>query len=102
MAKKYEIGGTAGWDYIAIDSDARRLYVPHVSEVDVLDADSGKVVGKVSNTPGVHGIAVAPEFRKAFTSNGSAGTVSVIDLDTLVHTKDIKVGKDPDAIIYDP
>jgi YVTN family beta-propeller protein len=102
LANKFEIGGPCGWDYIAVDPESRRLYVPHVSQVDVLDADTGKHVGEIADTPGVHGIALAPELRKAFTSNGKADTVSVISLDTLSHTAEIKVGKDPDAIIYDP
>lgn len=101
LAGKFQIGGQCGWDYIAVDPGSRRLYVPHVSQVEVLDADTGKRVGEIPNTPGVHGIALAPELRKAFTSNGKADTVSVIDLDTLAHRAEIKVGKDPDAIIYD-
>ena len=102
LAATFEIGGPCGWDYIAVDPESRRLYVPHVSQVDVLDADTGKRVGTIADTPGVHGIALAPELRKAFTSNGKADSVSVVDLDTLSHTAEIKTGKDPDAIIYDP
>jgi len=68
----------------------------------VLDADSGKSVGDIPDTPGVHGIALAPELGKGFTSNGREGTVSVFDIKTLVPTGKVKVGDNPDAILYDP
>jgi YVTN family beta-propeller protein len=102
LAGTFKLGGECSWDYITIDPQSRRLYVPHASQVNVLDADSGKRIGEISQTPGVHGIAVAPELRRAYTSNGKADAVSVVDLDTLSHMAEIKVGKDPDAIIYDP
>lgn len=101
LAAIFEIGGPCGWDYIALDPESRRLYVRNLSQVDVLNAHTGKLVGEILDTPGVHGIALAPELRKAFTSNGKADTVSVIDLNTLSHTAEIRAGKDPDAIIYD-
>jgi YVTN family beta-propeller protein len=102
LAGKYTIGGDAGWDYISIDSAARRLFVSHVTQVDVADADSGKVTGHITNTPGVHGIALATSLGKAFTSNGKADTVSVVDLKSLAHLAELKTGKKPDAIVFDP
>ena len=102
LANKYTIGGDPGWDYIAFDSDARRVYVTHYMKIEVLDADSGKVIGQITDTPGVHGIALVKSIGKGFTSNGKANTVSVIDLKTLAHVAEIKVGRKPDAITYDP
>jgi YVTN family beta-propeller protein len=101
LSNKFAVGGEARWDYITIDSANRRLYVTHGTKVEVLDADSGKVTGEVPGTAGVHGVALAPELGKGFTSNGNTNTVSVFDLQTLAHTAEIKVGKKPDAIIYD-
>jgi YVTN family beta-propeller protein len=102
LANKYTIGGDAGWDYVSIDPDARRVYVTHFMNIEVLDADTGKVVGQIKNTPGVHGIALVPKIGKGFASDGKTDTVSVIDLKTLAHTAEIKAGKKPDAIVYNP
>lgn len=102
LANKYTIGGDPGWDYVAIDPDARRVYVTHYMKIEVLDADTGKVVGQITDTPGVHGIALVKSLGKGFTSNGKADTVSVIDLKTNAHVAEIKAGKKPDAITYDP
>ena len=98
----YKIGGDGGWDYLTADSDARRLYISRATHVMVLDADSGKSVGDIPDTPGVHGIALAPELGRGFTSNGREGTVSIFDIKTLVVSNKVKVGENPDAILYDP
>ena len=102
LADKYTIGGDAGWDYVSIDPDARRVYVTHYMNIEVLDADTGKVVGQIKDTPGVHGFALVPKIGKGFASDGKADKVSVIDLKTLAHTAEIKAGKKPDAIVYNP
>src|SRR5262245_47104109 len=102
LANKLTLGGEAGWDYLALDPEARRLYVTHLTKVEVLDADTLKSVGQIKDTPGVHGVALVPRLNKAFTSNGKANTVSVIDMKTLEHVAEIKAGEKPDAIIYDP
>ena len=98
----YKVGGDGGWDYLTTDSDARRLYISRGTHVMVLDADSGKSVGDIADTPGVHGIALAPELGKGFTSNGREGTVSVFDIKTLATSNKVRVGENPDAILYDP
>jgi DNA-binding beta-propeller fold protein YncE len=98
----YKVGGEGGWDYLTMDSDARRLYISRGTHVIVLDADSGKSVGDIADTQGVHGIALAPELGRGFTSNGREGTVSVFDIKTLATSNKIKVGDNPDAILYDP
>src|SRR5438132_5747458 len=79
LLKKIPIPGDGNWDYLIVDSPARHVYVSHGTEVNVLDADSGEPVGKIPNTDGVHGIAVAPELERGFVSNGRAGTVTIFD-----------------------
>jgi DNA-binding beta-propeller fold protein YncE len=101
LIKKLTLGGSGGWDYIYVDSDARRLYVSRSSHVVVVDVDSGKVIGDIPNTNGVHGIAVASEFGRGFTSNGRDSSVTIFDLKTLQRIGDVKVEKNPDAILYD-
>ncbi len=102
IIKKIPIPGQGSWDYLTVDEGGRRLYVSHGTQVEVLDIDSGSIVGKIENTPGVHGIAIAPELGRGFVSNGQAGTVTIFDLKTLKKIEDVPVGKKPDAIIYDP
>src|SRR5262252_3797831 len=102
LETRYPVPGAGGWDYIGIDSAARRLYVSHTTELDVLDADNGKVIGTVGDTPGIHGIAIASEFKHGFTSNGKENKVSMFDTDTLKLINKIDVGRVPDGIYYDP
>src|SRR5580692_604802 len=102
IVKKISIPGQGSWDYLTIDQAARRLYVSHGTQVEVIDVDSRAIVGKIENTPGVHGIAIAPELGRGFVSNGQAATVTIFDLKTLKKIEDVTVGKKPDAIIYDP
>jgi DNA-binding beta-propeller fold protein YncE len=99
---KFKIGGEGGWDYAIADSDARRLYVSHGTQVEVLDLDSGAVVGKIADTPGVHGIAIASDLGRGFVSDGRTNKVTIFDLKTLHTTGEAATGKNPDAIIYDP
>jgi DNA-binding beta-propeller fold protein YncE len=99
---KFKVGGEGGWDYLTADSAARRLYVSHAAQVEVLDLDSGEVVGKIADTPGVHGIAIAPESGRGFVSCGRTANVKIFDLKTLKPVGEAATGKNPDAIIYDP
>ncbi len=99
---RYPIPGVGGFDYVTLDGAARRLYVSHGTQVDVLDADNGKVVGTITDTPGVHGVAIASAFKRGFTSNGRESKVSMFDPATLQLIKKIDVGKGPDGIYYDP
>ena len=78
-----KIGGEGGWDYATVDGAARRLYVSHATHVAVVDIDAGKVVGDIPDTPGVHGIAIAPELNRGFVSNGRSNNVTIFDLKTL-------------------
>jgi YVTN family beta-propeller protein len=103
IAHKFQIGGEGGWDYIAVDESTARLFVSHDSVVQVVDEKTGKVVGTIADTKGVHGVAIATDLNKGFTSNGKDDSITVFDLKTLAVLAKVPVtGKNPDAIIYDP
>ena len=99
---RYPVPGNGGFDYVTLDGAARRIYLSHGTQVDVVEADSGKLVGTIPDTPGVHGIAIATPFKHGFTSNGRENKVSMFDPLTLQLIKKIDVGKGPDGIYYDP
>jgi len=102
LETRYPVPGNGGFDYVTIDSDARRLYLSHSTQVDVVDPDNGKLIGTIADTPGVHGVAIAAEFKHGFTSNGRENKVSMFDPTTLQLINKIDVGKGPDGIYYDP
>jgi len=103
VVKNYKLGGEGGWDYLKFDPDSGRLFISRATHVIVIDADSGKPVGDIPDTPGVHGIALAPDLGRGFTSNGRDGTVSIFDLKTLKPISKVKaVGENPDSILFDP
>src|SRR5579872_4514926 len=99
---KHKIGGTGGWDYVAVDPNANRVYASHGTEVDVLDANSGKVVGQITQLHGVHGVAVAPEFGKGFITNGQSNSVTIFDLKTLAKVGEPQTGQNPDSVCFEP
>jgi YVTN family beta-propeller protein len=99
---KYDVGGEGGWDYLTVDDSSNRLFVSRGTHVMVLDTNSGKVVGDIPDTPGVHGIAIAQDLGRGFVSNGRDNSVTIFDLKTLALIKKVKAGTNPDAIIYDP
>src|SRR3984893_5506512 len=103
VVRHIPIGGTGGWDYPAVDSSARRLYLSHSDRVEVVDIDHQKVVGTIPKTEGVHGIAIAPDLHRGFVSNGRSSTMTIFDLDKLTTISEVKTtGENPDAILYDP
>jgi DNA-binding beta-propeller fold protein YncE len=102
IIKKLNLGGEGGWDYVTVDNAARRLYISRGSHVMVIDIETDKLVGDIPDTPGVHGIAVAPELKRGFISNGKADTATIFDLKTLKVLGQVKTGANPDAILYDP
>lgn len=102
VSARYTVGGEGGWDYLTVDAAAHRLYVSHATHVQVLSLDSGTVVGDIANTPGVHGIALAPDLKRGFVSSGRDSSVTIFDLRTLATISRINVGaRNPDAIVYD-
>jgi DNA-binding beta-propeller fold protein YncE len=102
VIKTVSVPGDEGWDYVYVDSDARRVYISHGSHVVVMNADTYAIEGDIPDTPGVHGITVASDLGRGFTSNGRANTVTIFDLKTLKTIGTAKTDANPDAIIYDP
>jgi YVTN family beta-propeller protein len=103
LIRRIPVGAEGGWDYIKVDADAQRLYVARGDHMMIVDEVSGKVLGDIPNTKGIHGTAIASTLGKGYTSNGQASTVTVFDLKTLKPITDIKTtGDNPDSIIYDP
>jgi DNA-binding beta-propeller fold protein YncE len=103
VLRRMPVGGEGGWDYLMVDPDSHRIYISRGTHVMVVDEISGKVVGDIPDTKGVHGIAVAADLGKGFTSNGGTASVTIFDLKTLKPISDVKpTGEDPDSIIYDP
>src|SRR5438093_10091466 len=83
VATQFKLGGEGGWDYLTVDSKARRLYVSRGTHVAVVDADTGAAIGDIPDTAGVHGIALAPDAGKGYISAGRANAVTIFDLKTL-------------------
>ncbi len=102
LLKTIPLGGEGGWDLLEFDSPTRRLFISRSTKVVVLNVDSGQVVGEIPDTAGVHGIALAPDLGRGFTSNGRANTVTIFDLSTLRVLGTVGTGEGPDAIVYDP
>lgn len=94
------VGGDGGWDYLTVDSPGRRLYVSHTNVVVVIDLDRNAVVGEITDTPGVHGIALAPELNRGFTTNGRENKSSVVDLLTRKTFAKLDTGLNPDGMVY--
>ena len=101
LIKRIEVSGEGGWDYLFADSNAHRLYVSHATKVVVIDTEKDAVIGEIPNTNGVHGIAVAEDLGRGFISAGRDNAVTIFDLKTLKAIQIVKVGKNPDAILYD-
>jgi len=102
LLKKIPIGGQGGWDYLTVDEANRRLYVSHETQVEVVDIGSGTLAGKIPDTQGVHGIAIAQESGRGFISAGRANSVTIFNLKSLETISRVSVGTKPDAIVYDP
>jgi DNA-binding beta-propeller fold protein YncE len=99
---KIDVGGEGFWDYASVDSAGRRLYVTHGTKVIVIDMDKNAVVGEITDLPGVHGFALAPELGLGFSSNGAENKAGIVDLKTLKTRSKVDTGSNPDAILYDP
>jgi YVTN family beta-propeller protein len=102
IIQKVPLPGDGGFDFLMVDSDARRVYITHNDSVQVIDADSYKLVGTVENVPHPHGVVVLPDLGKGYASSGDPGSVVVFDLKTFKHLSEIPTYKDTDVILYDP
>jgi YVTN family beta-propeller protein len=101
VVKKLAVSGDGGWDYLTVDPPNKQLYVSHGNEVNILNLETGKEIGKVINTTGVHGIVLLNNLGKGYTSNGKDNSCTVFDLKTNAELKKIRTGANPDAIFYD-
>jgi YVTN family beta-propeller protein len=103
VVQRWKVGGVGGWDYMTLDASGQRLFLSRADHVDVVNTESGKIIGTIPNTPGVHGIALAEESNRGYTSNGRGDSVTVFDLASLKVIKEGTVsGHNPDAILYEP
>lgn len=102
VIQKIPVEGAGGWDYLAVDSQNRRLYVSHGTKVDVLNLDTRKIAGKIDGLKGVHGIAIANDLGKGFITSGGDSTVVIFDLKTLKTLGSVKTGTNPDGVVYEP
>jgi len=103
VLRRIPVGGDGGWDYLRVDPDAHRIYLSRGDHMMVVDEATGKLVADLKDTKGIHGMALAFDLGKGFTSNGGANSVTVFDLKTLAATSVINIqGGNPDSIIYDP
>jgi YVTN family beta-propeller protein len=101
VLKSIPVEGNGGWDYLTVDEPTQRLFISHGTCVEVLDLKTEKLIGRITNTPGVHGIACIPALNKGFITAGRIDSVIVFDLKTLKVLERISTGKNPDAILYD-
>ncbi|MDB6129334.1 MAG: beta-propeller repeat-containing protein [Verrucomicrobiales bacterium] len=95
------VGGAGGFDYLTVDAANRHLFVSHGTKVVVIDIEKNKVIGEVTDTPGVHGIAIAPALKKGFTTNGREAKASIFDLNTFKTLSKVETGANPDALLFE-
>jgi DNA-binding beta-propeller fold protein YncE len=102
IAHEVSLPGDEGWDYLTFETGGHRLFIAHGTRVQVVDTEKLAVAGEIADTPGVHGIALAPDLGRGYISAGRSGIIVVFDLKTLARLKEIKTtGENPDAILYD-
>jgi WD40 repeat protein len=101
VSRRITLGGEGGWDYLAFDAEAHRLYIARATRVMVVDVESAKLVGEIPNTNGVHGVALVQKLGRGVTSNGRDNTATIFDLKTLAPIATVKTGAKPDAILFD-
>jgi len=100
--KEIAVGGDGGWDYLSVDAAHHRLYVSHATKIVVIDTAKDTVVGEIADTPGIHGIALAPDLGRGFASNGRENKAAIVDLATLKTLSKVDTGENPDAILFEP
>ena len=102
ITRQIAVGGEGSWDYITVDGTASRIYASHATSAVVVDSKTGKVIGSIPDTKGIHGIALNKAINRGYTSNGRDSSVTVFDLTSLKPIETIKVsGANPDCIMFD-
>lgn len=99
---RWTIGGNGGWDYLTLDSAAHRLYLAHNVSVDVVDIDTGKKIGAITGLQGTHGVALGPDGKYGYISDGRGGAIVVFDRHSLEKLATVPAGTNPDGIVYEP
>src|ERR1700721_2713946 len=99
---QWKIGGEGGWDYLTSDPSAHRLYVTHGPRVEVLDTNSGTVVGSITGLKGTHGVALDADGKYGYVSDGGANAVIVFDRGSFATVASIPAGTNPDGIVFEP
>jgi len=103
ILQRWKVAGAGSWDYLTLDTAGKRLFIGRSTRVDAVSTESGMAIGTIPNTLGVHGIALAEDLKRGYTSNGNADSVTVFDSDSLKIIKEAKIpGHNPDAILYEP
>ena len=102
VLQKMPLPGDGGWDYPSVDPATHLLYLSRADHVSVVDTSAGREVAQIADTPGVHGIALAPELNRGYISCGKADLVKVFDLKTRAVLATVATGAGPDAILYEP
>lgn len=103
VLQRWKLGGTGSWDYLTLDASGEHLFLSRATRVDVVSTESGKVIGTVPNTLGVHGIALAEDLKRGYASDGKADSVTVFDLQSFKVIREVKIAAhNPDAILYEP
>lgn len=102
VVARWNTGGEGGWDYLTVDSSAHRLYIAHSARVDVLDLNTGKVIGTVTGLSRTHGVIVAPDGKTAFVSDGGANSVVAFDTTSFAAIAKIPTGTNPDGMVLEP
>jgi DNA-binding beta-propeller fold protein YncE len=98
----WKVGGIGGWDYLLADPSAHLLYLTHNARVEVIDTQTGKTVGAITGLTGTHGVALDPEGKFGYISDGGANAVIVFDRKTFATLASIPAGTNPDGIAYEP
>lgn len=99
--KTFQIGGDGGWDYVNFDPSSNLLYIARATRVMVVDVDSGKLVGELPGTNGIHGVALVNKLGRGVTSNGKGNSATIFDIKTLQPIATVKTDTKPDSILYD-
>ncbi len=103
VLQRWKLGGTGGWDYLTLDASGEHLFLSRATRVEVVSTESGKVIGTVPDTLGVHGIALAEDLKRGYASDGKADSVTVFDLQSFKVIREVKIAAhNPDAILYEP
>lgn len=102
VKQTWKLGGDGGWDYLFVDSPAHVLYITRGNRVMAVDLDTGKEKGEITGLGGTHGVALNPDGRRGYISDGAAGMIRVFDRSSFQVTASVPAGTNPDSILYEP